>query len=496
MTFTSTSTSAGAGARGPGYPTRPEAAHEPTEEAPPADPARATPAAEALEASGLAWWKFDVGDARVRLSGPWSEMLGDARVPVVAGIEELFALVPDADRPGVRETFYATLKGEREQYQVVHCVRTRSGDTIWVRASGRVLKRDAQGRARRLVGTVRDISREMQDREALERSEARFRQLTQIYSDWFWELDEELRFRHIEGKALEQIGIKPADAIGMAINSPEGKLMQVNRALCNMLGYTREELQRKTFEDITHPDDLALNLHLYRETLAGRRDTYQMDKRYLHKSGAPVWVQLNVSLVRDAEGRPLQFVTQIQDISARRAAQQAAEHLALHDALTGLANNRLLPDRIEQAIAAAHRARTKVGVVFIDLDGCKPINDRFGHAAGDHLLRETGSRLKAALREGDTVARTGGDEFAAVVTGCAQREEFARVAQRLLEQVALPCDIGGDSAQVSASIGIALYPEDADKPAELLRRADAAMYASKRSGRGGFRFAQETREER
>ena len=549
--------------------------------------ASAPPAAEALEASGLAWWEFDVRDGHVRLSGLWNEMVGGERKPLAARAEELFALVPEEDRPAVAAVFYGALKGERAEYQVEHRVRTRAGEYIWVRAMGQVVERTADGRTLRLTGTVREITREMQGRQALARSEARFRQLTQIYSDWFWELDEELRFSHIEGRGLEKIGITPAEAIGkrslefanyrlismrrdefdelrrrrepyrdvlacfdlpdgsrrfvsvtgepifdadgafrgyrgvtrditgrmraeetlrqsearfkgafedsaigMAINSPEGRLLQVNRALCNMLGFTREELRGKSFQDITHPDDLALNLELYRESLAGKRDSYQMDKRYLRKNGEPVWIQLNVSLVRDAEGKPLQFVTQIQDISARRAAQQAAEHLALHDALTGLANSRLLPDRIEQAIAAARRAGTKVGVVFVDLDGFKPVNDRLGHAAGDHLLREIGRRLKAALREGDTVARTGGDEFAAVVTGCAQRQEFVLVAQRLLEQVALPCAIGSDTAQVSASLGIALYPDDADQPAELLRLADAAMYESKRSAKGGFRFAQ------
>lgn len=173
---------------------------------------------------------------------------------------------------------------------------------------------------------------------------------------------------------------------------------------------------------------------------------------------------------------------------ARRRAVERLGRLSQYDELTGLANRALLTDRLDRALASARRHRTLVAVMLLDLNGFKPVNDRLGHGAGDRLLRIVADRLSARVRETDTVARLGGDEFAVVIEGLAKAEQAALVARKLLDAVAPPVSLDGDEVSVTASLGVSLYPRDADDPAALLRLADAAMYRAKGQGGNTCRF--------
>jgi diguanylate cyclase (GGDEF)-like protein/PAS domain S-box-containing protein len=163
-------------------------------------------------------------------------------------------------------------------------------------------------------------------------------------------------------------------------------------------------------------------------------------------------------------------------------------YLAQYDPLTGLPNRALLSDRFAMMIVQARRRGSALGVLFIDLDDFKTVNDTQGHAAGDELLKETARRVQSALRDGDTVARISGDEFAVILSDLTRPADAALVAEKILERVAVPVDVGGQEAIVSASIGIATFPADGDEPEALLGAADAAMYRAKQSGRNGFQF--------
>jgi diguanylate cyclase (GGDEF)-like protein len=176
----------------------------------------------------------------------------------------------------------------------------------------------------------------------------------------------------------------------------------------------------------------------------------------------------------------------IAEVTAQR---NELARVAAHDQLTGLPLMRLATDRLEMALHAARRAHDKVAVMFIDLDGFKAVNDRQGHEAGNQVLREIGARLQHAVRSQDTVARIGGDEFVVVLGQLKDAETAAPIARKLLADIALPIPMAGGTAQVGASIGIALYPEHGETAADLLREADRAMYAVKHSGRNGFDFA-------
>lgn len=160
-----------------------------------------------------------------------------------------------------------------------------------------------------------------------------------------------------------------------------------------------------------------------------------------------------------------------------------------HDALTGLPSSRLVDDRLDMAVRQARRSGRKVAALFVDLDGFKAINDRCGHAAGDHVLQQVAQRLRAAVRDEDTVARIGGDEFLLVVGALADGDDAARLAAKLVAAVGQAFEWAGEALQVGASVGIALFPDHADNAQALRRRADAAMYGVKKSGKNGYAFA-------
>ena len=272
---------------------------------------------------------------------------------------------------------------------------------------------------------------------------------------------------------------------GMAMTSPEGRFVSVNRALSEMTGYTGEELLARTFQSITHPDDLVADDDQRRALLAGNTDVYHAEKRYVHREGHHVWVQIGVSPVRDDQGQVLYFISQTHDITERRRFQDELAHRALHDPLTSLPNRALFLDRLSHALVRSRRHPAEVSVLFVDLDRFKLVNDGMGHRAGDAVLLDAAQRLCEAARTEDTVARFGGDEFTILCeeTG----ESDARlIAERVLEAFARPFEHDGREFHLSASVGIRVNDSLAASPDLLLRDADIALYAAKEHGRSRY----------
>jgi diguanylate cyclase (GGDEF)-like protein len=181
-------------------------------------------------------------------------------------------------------------------------------------------------------------------------------------------------------------------------------------------------------------------------------------------------------------------VATFQDITVRKRTQAQVWMKANYDHLTGLPNRSLFHDRLERAVLHEARRQGQVAALFIDLDGFKAVNDRLGHEAGDALLKEAAHRIDGCIRESDTAARMGGDEFTVVLTEVADRQGVRHVAEKILASVAMPYRLPGGDARVSCSIGIALYPQDAETVTALLHRADKAMYLAKRSGKNAIMF--------
>jgi len=412
----------------------------------------------AMDASRLVLWDYDVRSGQIQLSDAWAALLGGEPGPSTETMASLTGLVPEEDRAAVQAAVAAALKGPVSHYRVEHRVRTAAGIPIWIVSEGRVVERTPEGFAARMVGTNRDITERVRATNALRESEERFR------------------------------GAMESSPVGMAIADTEGHWLKVNPALSRITGYSQQELLRLSFRDLTHPDDQAIAPERLRELLHGERDTYQIEKRYVHKLGHAVWVQVNVSLMRDAEGQPNHLISQTIDISERRKLQEKIERLALHDTLTGLPNLRLLLDRLEQTLAAARRTKQPMGIMYMDLDGFKPVNDRHGHAAGDLVLKEFAARVKQVLREADTFARIGGDEFVALLGQINGEEDARRAAERVLAVVSRPFDLGNAQAHLSASVGIALFPAHGDDAQALMEHADAAMYTAKHAGKNSYRL--------
>lgn len=272
--------------------------------------------------------------------------------------------------------------------------------------------------------------------------------------------------------------------IGIALVSVTGDLLDVNEALCQLLGYGHDELVGRTLADLTHPSHLHTDATHLARLLDGQADTYRAEKVYLTRDGREVWAQLSVALARDEQGEPQYLIAMIEDISAQHEATTALDHRASHDQLTGLPNRTLLLERTDAALARQRQSRGHVALLFCDLDEFKLINDSRGHAAGDAVLVETAHRLLECIRGSDTAARLGGDEFVVLCEGLSGRPEAEVVAQRLIDALTEPMARAG-GITMTVSIGVA-FAEPGMTGAELLRNADAAMYLAKSGGRDRY----------
>lgn len=268
-------------------------------------------------------------------------------------------------------------------------------------------------------------------------------------------------------------------AVGVALNLPDGQYVEANAAYQAMVGYSLDELRSMTFMEITHPDDLETDLGQFEAVLAGKHDSFQMEKRYLRKDGETVWARLSVSIVRSPCGEALYDLAVIENITPHKLAEQELRRQTLYDTLTGLPNRGLLHDRIQQALFSAHRDAGSFALLLTDLNDFRAVNDTFGHQYGDGLLVEAARRMHGALRETDTVARMGGDEFAVVLPGATELGAIL-AAEKVVAALAVPFEIDGHRLELGISIGIVLYPAHGGDVATLLRRADVAMYSAKR----------------
>lgn len=269
-----------------------------------------------------------------------------------------------------------------------------------------------------------------------------------------------------------------------------GRILSVNRSVEAVLGYPPGALVGTSIHALLparHREAHARHVTDHGAAHHAGGTVMRRDTVALHHNGQEVPVQVTASLLEQHGEK--QFVVLITDISQRVREHAVMTHAAHHDALTGLPNRRLLNDRLAQAMARAQRNERHVALMLIDLDGFKAVNDSFGHGAGDAVLNETARRLAAVVRASDSVARLGGDEFVVLLDNLAEGNHAARVAEGVVAALSQPIPWPGASLHVSASVGIALYPGDAENIDELFKRADAAMYEAKRAGKNAFRFA-------
>jgi diguanylate cyclase (GGDEF)-like protein/PAS domain S-box-containing protein len=388
-----------------------------------------------------------VNDAFLDYVGlPQSRVIGET-VRAVLGEERYGALAPFLERVQRGET----LSMER-------LLRFADGRTRWMTV--RLTPRLAEGRFLGYYATTSDIHEQKMVEEELRRASsvlsAHFDNTPLAVIEW----DTELRVVRWSGHAEAIFGWPASDALGRAL-----------------AGW------RLVFED----DEAAVGA-MIRGLMDGAERHATLLHRNYRKDGSVIWVEWHNSALRDENGRVISILSLAQDVSSRMQAEERLQYMATHDGLTGLPNNVLLNDRLQAALMRAHRARRRVGVMFLDLDHFKDVNDSLGHRIGDGLLKELSNRIRGALRQSDVLARISGDEFVVVLEDLPDEGAPERVARKILEEVRRPFVIEGHEIHVSGSLGLALHPEDGLDAETLLKNADAAMYHAKELGRNSYRL--------
>ena len=404
--------------------------------------------ADAQRIAHLGSWEWNVKTGEVSWSHETYRIYGYEPKEFVPTLEKLMELVHPEDRELVSKNREGALYGA-EPYDFEHRIVRPNGEVRIVHRRAQVYF-DKEGEPWRMVGTVHDITEQKEAEEALRESEERFR------------------------TAFEDA------PIGVALVGLDRSHLRVNRAYCEMLGYSTEELLEKPHPEIVHPDDREESADRIQKILEEGAEPYALERRYLHADGHAVWSLSNLSLIRDSKGEPSHFVCLHQDITERKELEKRLEHQAFHDSLTDLPNRALVLNRLGHALARTRREGDPAGVLLMDLNRFKVINDSFGHDVGNAVLVEVAERVRNSVRPGDTVGRIFGDEFAVLLDALSGAKEAQQVAGRIQDRLSAPFNVEGQEVFVAPSIGIALSESTKDQPEEVLRRADLAMYAAKR----------------
>jgi len=276
-------------------------------------------------------------------------------------------------------------------------------------------------------------------------------------------------------------------AEAILITDARSRIVYINRSFTRVTGYTRKEVSGKT-PRVLHSGRQTGEFYAHMWKCIRSTGRWQGEIWNRRKNGEiyPEW--LSITAVRGGTGKVEHYLAIFSDITLRKRKQQELYDLATHDALTGLPNRSFFSERLRHAMVRAKRADHWVALLYLDLDGFKPVNDKLGHQCGDKLLQTVARRLQRLVREADTVARLGGDEFAVILEQLSRPQDAAPTARKLLEALARPYALDGHKARITASIGITVYPLDGEDVETLVNRADGAMYRAKTERRNHYRF--------
>lgn len=405
--------------------------------------------ATVLGPARLGVWQLDFEMGAVSFDAQFLQLMGlAAKEPLQMALPTWQALVHPDDAARQRDLLDQCLRGGREGYEIAHRMRRQDGSWLDCTFRAAVQERSPQGLARRLLGSYQECCADLHRHEDL-----------QVAATVFTHARE-----------------------GISITDPQGSIIDVNHAFSRITGYAREEIVGKNPRVLQSgrqsPEFYAAMWKAI--TQYGHWSGEMWNRR---KDGSLFLEVVTISAVRDEAGLLRHYVAVFSDVTQSRETEQRLENIAHFDVLTGLPNRVLLFDRLRQCMAQCQRRSSSLAVAFLDLDGFKELNDRHGHAMGDQLLIALSRRMSDSLREGDTLARVGGDEFVVVMTDLDAPQHFEPLVQRLLAAASEPVALGHDTLQLSASIGVTLYPRDAADAEQLLRHADHAMYQAKQAGK-------------
>jgi diguanylate cyclase (GGDEF)-like protein/PAS domain S-box-containing protein len=412
------------------------------------------------QAQGIAHtgsWEWDVRANKVTWSDELYRIYGLVPGEFGATFEGYLERVHSDDREHVQTTIGRALADHRPFFFEERVVRP-NGEVRLLESQGEV-QTDPDGEVVRMIGVCHDVTARRAAEGAAREAEERFR------------------------SAFEY------GPVGMALvdvsDGRRGRYIQVNRAICDIAGYSEEELLTTSRQALTHPEDADAELGLFDQLIAGEIPSYSIENRTMRPDGEWLWTSVNTSLVRDETGKPLYAIIQVQDVSERKRFEGQLQYLADHDPLTGLFNRRRFESELARQVAFNTRYGPTGAVLVVDLDHFKYVNDTLGHAIGDEMIARVGTLLSERLRETDVVARLGGDEFA-VLLPSADEEQARLVGEDIVKGVrTLTVQLSKErSLRLTACVGIAMFGLDYEiSPEAVLVNADIAMYEAKEAGR-------------
>jgi diguanylate cyclase (GGDEF)-like protein/PAS domain S-box-containing protein len=413
--------------------------------------------ARAQALARLGTWSYDLGLATLGVSEITCAIMGLPSDTREISVYEYLAVVHPADRLRVwRECFNSLAEGRplRLEYRM----RRSDGTVCYVEGSSQP-EFGPDGSLLRFVGVLQDLTERRTTGHMLQ-----------------------VCYRAMQAS---NNGVLLVDA-----TVPDMPILEVNPAFEQLTGYSRAEVLGRNCRLLQREDRDQAGLHEIRAAIAQQRVGHATLRNY-RKDGSVFWADVRIAPLRDESGQVSHFAGYLRDAGERVSYEQSLAHQAMHDPLTGLPNRHLLQDRLAQAVMRAAQDERQVGVVMIDLDRFKRINDSLGHLVGDELLKQIALRLGALARDADTVARFGGDEFVFVVPGSrggGLSAELQLLTERIAATVGMPAAIQGNVLEASASIGVAVYPQDGASATDLIKNADAAMYQAKAQGRAQSHF--------
>ena len=407
-----------------------------------------------LAGGELGFWDWDILKGTVERNARWAEILGYTHEEIRHTVKQWSDFIHPDDRALALESITRHLEGKTPQHKLEYRMQTKQGDYRWVQDCAKVVSYSSDGKPLRMCGTHADITERKQAEESM--------QLASLVYD------------------------NSSEAM-MVLDGPTGNIITINPAFTELTQYTPEEIIGQ-YAGILSTDSEHSSLYTNLRKGMKIEGQWRGETWCRRKNGEDFIVWLMMNTIFDSEGKPYRRVALFSDITDKKQSEEIIWNQANFDQLTQLPNRRMFLDHLAQEIKKSTRTGRPIALLFLDLDLFKEVNDSLGHDMGDKLLKETAVRLRQCVRDTDTVARLGGDEFTVILSDFDSTENVERVAETILRKLTEPFQLGADTAYISTSIGITLYPNDALDIDTLLKNADQAMYAAKNLGRNRFNY--------
>lgn len=405
---------------------------------------------QAQQIAHLGGWEWDIVENKIYFSDEAMSVMGSAAFQRIMSLEKFMEVINPNDRETVQKSAEAGLRGE--DFSLDYSIVQKDGSLRSIHTQAKAVF-DADGKVTGATGTMLDITKRKEMENNLRLSATVFENTTE----------------------------------GVIITDADENIISTNKAVFDITGYENYEIIQKPISIIKserHDDEFYRDI----QKTVSKTGSWQGEIWNKRKNGEiyPQW--LNISVVKNANKEISNYVWVFSDISAIKESQQKLDHLAHHDPLTGLPNRLLLDVRMTQSLSRARRNKSKIAVMFLDLDHFKNVNDTLGHPVGDLLLQEVSRRLSDCVREEDTVCRQGGDEFIVILEELHDSHFASDVAQKIIISLAQKYNLQGHDVFVTCSIGISLYPDDSEDMTTLFKNADSALYKAKEQGRNTYQY--------